>query len=301
MRSIITYWWVYVFLLISYSGNAQHSLFAHADSLLTARLFEEASLGFESILWENENDHDEIFVANVLLKKTACLKELRRFDRVESLLGRINIPNLPDSMQFYIYYERALAAFLTENFELAEKNILPVFNLSLTDNEKIYAATLLHVIILNEMGRWSEARQQLVNYYQHQTVLNENEKEAKLKDVENLYNAEMIPKLKRIKKSKTLSLLFPGAGQAYNEDYGRGLVSLSFVSLAGLYIGYNIINTTYLTAASAGVYLFLYFYFGGANQANYRVPLKNYPKKKNYNDYLKKNIIALHASYTNKP
>ncbi|MEP7265578.1 MAG: hypothetical protein ABI772_13815, partial [Bacteroidota bacterium] len=93
--------------------------------------------------------------------------------------------------------------------------------------------------------------------------------------------------------ARTLSLLFPGLGQLYNGDAGKAALSFTFVSLSGLYIAYNIINTTYLTAATSGAYLFMYFYFGGANQTNVLVPQKNYQKKTVYNNYLRSSLVML--------
>ena len=292
MRSTIIYLWVCVFLLISFFSKGQSGIFSTADSLLKAGLVDEASLQYDYIIYSNKGNKD--FLLEGLLKKTECLKIQNKFDHIESLLNRINIIELNDSLKAVFYYEKALGNYLSGNFERAEQQILPVFNLESKDQNNKMASCFLYSYILNETGKWKEAKIFLLDFIGSNENLSSTEKEQSILEINDYYSQNKIPRLKSIRKARNLSLIFPGTGQFYNNDYWKGLESLSFVSLAGIYIGYNIINSTYITAASAGIYFFLYFYFGGANQSGMLVPSKNYLKKYNYNNYLRTNLTTLH-------
>lgn len=271
---------------------AETKTLTDADSLLHAGRLQEASLMYERAIYENPADTSLLFTA--LLRKTECLKQQGLFDRIEPLLRRIEMDGLSDSSKFVLLYEKALGCYLSEKFDKAEKTILPVFNIEITSSQ-LHAAKILHALILNEMERWMEAFSLLTQTISSDPDLTSVEKEKGIAMVNDLYNKKRLPVLKSIKKARTLSLLFPGLGQLYNGDVGKGALSFTFVSLSGLYIAYNIINTTYFTAASSGVYLLLYFYFGGANQTNVLVPQKNYQKKAIYNNYLRSSLVMLNS------
>lgn len=265
-----------------------------ADSLLRLGYFNEASLKYEEVIYQNPAN--VLLHYEVLMHKTQCLKEQGLYDRIVPLLRRIKIDDLQDSLKFAVYYEKSMASYLTEQFEQAEQYILPVFNLNMS-KDQFYASRILQSLVLNEQGRWMEAAAILQNVITTDSTLSTDEKSTAVTLINELYHPGKVPVMRSIRKARTLSLLLPGLGQFYNGNTGTGLLSLGFVSLSGLYIAYNIINTTYITAATSGVYLFLYFYFGGANQSSVLVPAKNQIKKTNYNNYLKKSIIALHTIY----
>jgi hypothetical protein len=289
MRSIIIYASVLVCLLTDCFADPSTDLHT-ADSLLSAGALQEASLMFELIIYENPGNDSLIF--QTLLHKTECLKVQGLYDRIEPLLRRIDVNSLDDSSKFVVQYEKGLGLYLAEDFYSAEKFILPMFNINIS-TDQLHASKILYSLILNEMGRWKEASVMLNETISADLTLTMEEKQRGLSMVNDIYNSKKMPNLKSIKKARTLSLLFPGLGQLYNGNTGTAALSFSFVSLSGLYIAYNIINTTYLTAATSGVYLFLYFYLGGANQSSVLVPQKNYIKKTKYNNYLRESLVEL--------
>ena len=117
--------------------------------------------------------------------------------------------------------------------------------------------------------------------------------------LDSIYEPSLQPTLRSIKKAKTLSLIFPGLGQAYNGDYRKGILNLLLTGGSATFGVYNVLQANYITAATAGVYLFLYFYLGGANQSSYNVPTKNYIKKRKYNDQLKSEMIYFSTFISN--
>lgn len=291
MRYIIILAWVCMFQLIVYSSKGQENPLAEADQFMQAGLLQQASVAYESVMYSYQQD-TTVFV-NAVFKKVSCLKALEHYEAIPSLLLRIKNHALNDSLKFYYYYERALSYYLMSKYDLAEQSILPVFNLNFTNNEAHLAAVMLYAFTLNELTRWNDCSRMLQEYVSSLKSVSQAQKDSLLKMINESYSSDKIPKLKSVKKARLLSLFFPGLGQAYNGDYDKGLINLSFNAAAVTYIVFNIINTTYFTAASAGVYVFLYFYFGGVNQNQQLVPQKNSLKKNRYNESLKSTLLQI--------
>lgn len=294
MRYIITSWWACMFLLTASSTKAHSQALEAADSLFALQQYDLASVMYERAIYERPND--VTFLATTLLSKTNCLKAQEKFEQIGSLLSRIDINEINDSLKQEIYFQKALGYYLSDKFEDAEKNILPSFNLEIYNTKTQLNSVLLYTFILDELGKWHQAQQVINDYIRNQMQLPALEKERITQSLDSLYATEQHPKLKSIKKSKTLSLIFPGMGQVYNGNYGKGFLNFLLTSGSATFGVYNVLQTNYITAATAGVYLFLYFYLGGANQASYNVPTKNYAKKRKYNDRLKMEIINMSKS-----
>ncbi|MBK9318219.1 MAG: hypothetical protein IPM91_04905 [Bacteroidetes bacterium] len=268
---------VFAFLSITSFVNAQSADFSKVDSLMALHQYEDASLECEYILYQQPGN--PALMAECLLKKTDCLKATGKHAEVPVLLSRLDGFSGSDSLKSRIYFQKALGYYMSDKFELAEKSILPLFNLQEVEEEIEVTGALLYAMALGESGKWMEAKLFLTNFIQSNPRTDAALKTELTEQVNMVYDKENIPKLRSIKKAKTLSLLFPGLGQAYNGNFGKGFVSLLLVSGSGAWVGWNIFNTTYITAATAGVYIFLYFYFGGANQSSWLVPVKNHKKK----------------------
>lgn len=278
----------FVSLSITSFVEAQTTDFSIADSLFSLKHHEEASLAYEYIIFSHPEDAP--LLAACLLKKSECLKANGKYSEVPILLSRLDGLSLSDSLKGQIYFQKALSYYLTDKYELAEKSILPFFNLAETDYALAVSSAFLYATALGESGKWQEAKIFLLDFVKNENRITPELQVSLTENINILYSKENIPKLKSIRKAKTLSLLFPGLGQAYNGNYGKGFVSLALVSGSAAFIAFNIINTTYLTAATAGAYLFLYFYFGGANQSNWLVPKKNNKKKSIYNQHLRSSL-----------
>ena len=298
MKFITTLVWVCTFLFSAFSAKGQ-SPFAEADRWMNEGLFEQAAVAYEYVLYQNQTD-TIVFIEGIF-KKLNCLKKQQNYAAIPSLLHRISNFSLNDSVQFYYYYERSLAYYLSGNFKEAAQSLLPVFNINLPNPDSHRAAIMLYAFTLNELTQWRDCRTMLKDYINSQNTSSQSSKDSLLHMIDASYADDEIPKLKSLKKAHVLSLLFPGLGQAYNGDYAKGLLSLSLTGASAAYIAYNIINTTYITAGTAGVYLFLYFYYGGVNQHLKLVPQKNAVKKSKYNNHLKNTLVELNNRLAQLP
>ncbi len=297
MRYSITSGWACMFLLTVFSTKAFTQTLESADSLFAIQQFDQASLMYERAIYERPGD--AYFLATTLLSKTNCLKAQQKFEQIGSLLSRIELSVLSDSLKQEIYFQKALGYYLSDNFELAEKNILPSFNLESFHTNTQLNSVLLYTFILDELGKWNQAHQVMSDYIQNNKMFTAENKIVLKQTLDSIYDPSLQPKLRSINKAKTLSLIFPGLGQAYNGNYSKGFLSLLLTSGSATFGVYNVLQANYITAATAGVYLFLYFYFGGANQSGYIVPPKNYIRKRNYNDQLKSEMISFSTFISN--
>lgn len=291
MRSFTILLLVFVFRSISSSVSAQSVALSEVDNLMNQQRFDEASLLCEQLIYGHPGDIN--LMAESLLKKSECLKRSGKHATIPFLLGRLDGLSLNDSIRSRVCFQKALAYYLSDNFEMAEKSVLPVFNLPYAQRELVITGAILYAMALGESGKWLEARLFLCNFIRNDLRADTTLKRELTAEVESLYSDENIPRLKSIKKAKVLSLIFPGLGQAYNGNYGKGLLNLLFVSGSGAWATWNILNGTYITAATAGVYILLYFYFGGANQSSWLVPVKNQKKKSQFNQQLKPELSKL--------
>ncbi len=297
MRYSITSGWACMFLLTVFSTKAFTQTREAADSLFAIQQFDQASLMYERAIYERPGD--ALFLATTLLSKANCLKAQQKFEQIGSLLSRIDLSVLSDSLKQEIYFQKALGYYLSDNFELAEKNILPSFNLESFHTNTQLNSVLLYTFILDELGKWNQAHQVMSDYIQNNKMFTTENKIVLKQTLDSIYNPSLQPTLRSIKKAKTLSLIFPGLGQAYNGDYEKGILNLLLTGGSATFGVYNVLQANYITAATAGVYLFLYFYLGGANQSSYNVPTKNYIKKRKYNDQLKSEMVYFSTFISN--
>ena len=297
MKYSITSGWACMFLLTVFSTKAFTQTLESADSLFAIQQFDHASLMYERAIYERPGD--PIFLATTLLSKTNCLKAQQKFEQIGSLLSRIELSSLSDSIKQEIYFQKGLGYCLSDNFELAEKNISPSFNLASFNTNTQLNSVLLYTFILDELGKWNQAHQVMNDYIQNNKIFTIENKLVLKQTLDSIYEPSLQPTLRSIKKAKTLSLIFPGLGQAYNGDYRKGILNLLLTGGSATFGVYNVLQANYITAATAGVYLFLYFYLGGANQSSYNVPTKNYIKKRKYNDQLKSEMIYFSTFISN--
>lgn len=283
MRSYTILLLVFAFQSISTSGKSQS--FPIVDSLVLEKRYEEASLACEELVFRHRENSE--LMAELLLMKCKLLEQTGKYAQIPPLLARLDGVRMNDTLKARVYLERGLGYYLSDNFEMAEKSVLPVFNIEYVTKDALVSGAILYAMALGESEKWSEAAAFLSSFINNDLQADQKLKQELMYQVTALYSEEKIPEMKSIRKAKVLSLIMPGLGQAYNGDYGKGLLNLLLVSGSGTWITWNVLNSTYLTAATAGVYVFLYFYFGGANQSSWLVPVKNNKKKILFNNELR--------------
>lgn len=275
--------------MIVFSNNSSAATFGQADSLSHLRLYQEACVIYEQLIFESPGN--ESLKANALLKKSYCYKAEQKYSLIDNLLSRCDLNKLSDSIKAHILFEQAFACYMSENFSQAKKRILPVLNLN-TTQEIDKASIFLYSLILNELDGWEESKNNLVSYLKRAELKDENLREALIKGVISIYQKKNIPKLKKIKTARIMSFILPGSGQTYGGKVGKGIISLSLVTLSGAFVYFNFVDQIYSSSA-VGVYLFSFFYTGNVNQTIDIVKNRNYKKKNKANNYLKNQLVNL--------
>lgn len=270
------------FLLGGFSiSHAQNpGVFNEPDSLYAIKQYDEALLAFERIHYFNDENFLKI---EALFKKAECLKQLKRFNDAERCLNRIYLTELPDSVSFKIRYQAALNAYLGSHFPDAESYLTQLFFYT-TDSNLTNKALPLFALVLNELQKWNEAKEKLIQYKSNDSLTTA---------LTALYNPKNIPKLKNLEKATLLSTLIPGSGQMYAGYFWEGLGN---ATLQVVYLGFTgvaIWQKYYVSSLFVGYSTFFRFYQGGVVRTEYLVNKKNYELTRKYNDTLKTEILKV--------
>ncbi len=216
-----------------------------------------------------------------LLKKAQLLKQNGEFGQAKETLQRANFFLGQDSLNFKLRYELVLNAFLADDFNLA---LAQVSQMQYFYKDKGYEQVMfLHILTLNELRRWVEAKAIYQQYYDlKKTIVTPDEAYSFLGKL----------KIKDPEKAEKISYILPGVGQMYAGYFGRGLLS-SVIQLSLISYGaYSLYEGYFFTGALTGVGLFWAFYTGGTRHAKYLAEKKNEEVTRKHNDYLKEIVLA---------
>ncbi len=270
---------IFIFLFKAFSGSAAvPGQLAYADSLFKAANFKQAALEYEHVVFLNGDSKEK---ATALLQKSYCLKNIGEYEKAYRTLQRINLSNLPDSIQFKIRYENLLDAYLSGNEQEAETAIADI-DYNTKDPELLAKCLYLKIIVRNDFFKWIEA-DSLMKIY-----LNINHINADSAHIEALLKK---PHLINERTAKILSYIIPGSGQMYSGHVFRGLTSIVF---QGAFLGYTIMsikNGFYISGFAVGFGVFQMFYLGGAKYAFYLAEKKNEKKINLYNKKIKEFLL----------
>lgn len=266
---------IYIFLCVPFFTNGQISF---ADSLFDIGEYNYAKLEYERVVYSS-GDQETVNLA--LLKKGYCLKKLGEFSKAYKTIERANLFSGNDSLNFTLRFEIALNAYLAKEYNVALNQLKQVEYFtpdSLMKNEALY----LHILSLNELQQWTEAKEKF-NAYAQLNNLKENPDEV--------YGFLHKPRIRDPKKAQTLSYILPGVGQMYAGYFGKGLFS-SVVQLGLISFGaYNIYKGSFFTGAFTGIGLFYAFYSGGIRHAKFLTEKRNKEKIEKYNAGVREIII----------
>jgi hypothetical protein len=291
-RWITIFCWICTFLCAgsltkTFAGNSI------ADSLYRAGQYYDAAIEYER----------EGFVVPVnstktiaLINKAKCLALLGKYEDGEHCLGRIEYSGLPDSLVYQGRYEYALCAYLGQDFGNAESQLLQL-QFFVPDSMLTRESLPLFSLVLNELHKWEEAKQKLLNYVRLSSVPLQT-KDSINQVINEVYAHKKFPKLKSLKKAQTLSYILPGTGQIYAGYFWEGAASASIQLAALAFTGYCVYVHYYIAAFVAGYSTFQKFYMGGINRLEYLVGKKNYELTRAYNDPLKEKILSIQEKVT---
>lgn len=226
-----------------------------ADSLFNAGSFLEAQVAYERLLFEGVGKKNEW-----LLKKAYCLKAREHFAEAFATLQRVDMQEGDDSLQYKLFYEAALNAYLAGKPDLAMDQLsqlhyyLPQF--------KTVPDQLLEILVLNQTYQFEKAMQKWESL------------SPELRGSVNPWKNKRL-RLRNPDRAETISFLFPGAGQMYAGYWGKGLTSLAMQACFISFAVYGFYHGFYFSGAFTGVGLFYMFYNGGARHAGYLANKKN--------------------------
>ncbi len=202
-------------------------------------------------------------------------------------LTHLNYSNISDSLVFEAHLLHALSSYLNNDLETALEQLdriqFTVHNPALI-NQSLY----LKVLTLNELNRYKEAHQVLLDWINHSDQLN---KQEALQWANDFYSSKHIPKLLNMDRAVLLSMI-PGFGHFYCHEYKEGVVNaalqLGFLAFGAgaFYYGY------YATAFVIGYGLFNKFHSGANHRMEFLVNKRNYNLTRPFNDEARAKVMS---------
>lgn len=277
----------FVFLFRTTLINAQNPLFAFADSLFAASRYTEAAFEYEKIAFYNSTDSIRNYA---YIKRAQSFKATEKYYEAFQNYSRVNLNSYNDSIKCSINYQTGLMLYLSNFFTDANNYLQRNFNLN-TSTVEYKHSILLHVLVLNELQRYNEAKNKLSVYSTN--YANAAQKDSISYLLINYYEKNSLPQLLSLKKARRLSKFLPSAGLFYIGKPGRALANFGFLLASLGYTGINAYAGNYITSATAGVHMVRLFYIGGLNQLNELVPAINIKRSKTFNESVKNKILCL--------
>ncbi len=237
-----------------------------------------AALEYERIFYSSQNTFSK---CEALLKKSYCYKSLNAFTKGAQTLQRIELSDMPDSIQYNVRYEHALDCFLSGNYEETE-NLFMQINYYTKKQNLINKCLYLDILNKNELQKWDEADSLFYIYIKAKNISI---------DSNSIHDLLQKPKLLNPKTAKTISYIIPGAGQMYAGHIFRGISSIIMQGGFATYTFYSLKNNFYLSGILTGFGIFQMLYFGGARYAYYLAEKENTKKIMLYNRKIKEFIL----------
>lgn len=279
-----------IFLCGIFSTNAQtDKIELIADSLFATRNLNKAAIQYEKAYFFST---DNTIKTKLLIKRSNCYKQQFDFKKSIKVLERIDYDNLDDSLHFQARFEIALCSYLDGNFGNAESNIIQCLYY-IPDTAFIYSILPLYALVLNELNKWGDAKEQLLIWTRWNVDFEETAKTNFVNFVNEKYTEKNYPKLKSETKAVRLATFVPGTGHWYAGAFWEGVASASF-QIVGLGLAvYCVWYKYYFTAFMSGYGFFQRFYMGGRERVKYLVKKKNYERIRKYNNPIKEVLTPI--------
>ena len=278
---------LFVFLSrLTYANNDTLKLKQFADSLFIVGDYFEASVYYQKLDFFLMSEHGK---NQAKLSAANANKILKQYDNAISILNTISLNDVQDSLIFEVKYQCALLNYLKNDF-LQVEVYLNQLNYLVADSNYTSKSWILHALNLNEQYKWDEAKEKLLilnsRLYKKDSL---GYKRIK-KELDGMYAANQLPKLKSANKAIKMSSLIPGLGQCYTKNYGEGIASfISVASSVGI-MAAGIVFQFYFTGIATGNMLLGKFYLGGIKRSEFLAEKYNYTIAKSFNQGLKLKI-----------
>lgn len=281
---MIRYCLICVFLCTGFSGKTEIPVsIYYADSIFNTGNYSLAAMEYERVYFLSENDSEK---TEALLKKSYCYKGLSQYSNATSVLNRIELGSLSDSLMYTIRYEKALNSFLAGNYSQAELFLYEI-HYYVNKTSLLKKCLFLEILTKNELMEWDEADSLFQQYLSlHNITIDSAELKALLTR----------PKLINPSTTKIMSLIIPGSGQMMSGHIFRGLTSIVFEGGSAAFTYLSIKNGFYFSGLTTGIGMFQMFYLGGARYASHLAEKKNAEKISEHNKAIRDFILTKESS-----
>lgn len=260
-----------------------------ADSLFAQQQYATAGVEYERTLFLLTELPDSVVMADsarliaqgILLQKTFCHKAARNFEAAQKTIFRTDANNLPEAFAFRLRYEKALCAYLNQQYDEAQRQILQT-RLLVKDTLLAQQLDWLEIVTLNELSRWDESSTLYRQYIRRQNLPD---------TVNDNYLLAKRPKIRDPRKAGLLSTVMPGTGLLYAGSLREGVVSATLQAGLLTFGVFSWINGYPISGFLTGGGLFQTFYFGGIKRAERMAETNNRKKKENYNRKLRSAVL----------
>lgn len=257
----------------------EERLWSEAEEFAKLGSHDLAALAFEKIHFL----FPESLGQAALLQRSYSLKAAGRLQEAYESVMRISLRDFTLEEAFNVRYERIFLAYLSEQFEEAEAELL-FAETEMPSASLLQELLVLKILVANALGKYEEGKRFTEEYaskYGFQI------------DIEEWYAFTKRPKFRKPERAAMLSTFLPGAGQIYAGNVGKGFLSGLTQAAFIAYALYNIYEQFYITAFVSGFGVFQAFYFGGQEQAYQLAVESNQTRRRSYNKPIEQKLLEI--------
>lgn len=249
-----------------------------------------AALSMEKVAYVMEKEGSPEGVRSALLRKNNILKNAGQWKDAYQTMQRIPVgTEEPDSVQFPIRYEKALAAYLNGVYDDAYLQIGQC-RYFVKDTAYTNRIDWLEILTLCELERWQEAKAKAGEYLVKRGLPDQS-----------AYWFRRLPKKRSERKAEYLSAFFPGVGLIYAGSVREGVASALLQAGCVAFGVFNILDGYYLSGFLTGGGLFQAFYFGGMNRSARIVAETNRKRKEAFNRAIRTRVVETERTAKKEP
>jgi hypothetical protein len=285
----LTYTFLYAGFILSSKLNAQSAPLRKADSCFASHNFDMAQLYYSRAAFEEYDPNRRV---KILFKKAEALLLLKDALQAFKTCSNISLTELNDSTRVAVLYKAAIYAFFNQDM-LESKSKLNMLEEIYPNVKNESRVKILNILILNETGKYAEAREKLLDYVTNDTTKNEDEKLTLLRQSDSIYIGKKVPKIINKTRAMGLNAMTLGFGFFYSKNYLEGVSSFIIQTLGLSLSALSIINGYYFTGIIAPLTLYNYFHTGSVKRVEYLVEKQNYKNMYKFNSESKNKIIDI--------